>query len=110
VGGGAPGRSHAPNCGTPDAGLHRAAPCNPRAGATQGGPDLADVQGQPHGRRALEIAAAGGHHLLLVGPPGSGKTMLARCLGGLLPPLSRSEALELTRIHSVAGQLKHGGS
>jgi magnesium chelatase family protein len=65
--------------------------------------DLADVRGQPHGRRALEIAAAGGHHLLLVGPPGSGKTMLARRLPGLLPPLSRQERLELTLLHSVAG-------
>jgi magnesium chelatase family protein len=67
--------------------------------------DLADVQGQQHGRRALEIAAAGGHHLLLVGPPGSGKTMLARRLPGLLPPLNRQEAMEITAIHSVAGLL-----
>ncbi len=66
-------------------------------------PDLADVRGQVVGRRALEVAAAGGHHLLLVGPPGSGKTMLATRLPGLLPPLSRSDALEVTRIHSAAG-------
>ena len=67
--------------------------------------DLADVKGQPHGRRALEIAAAGGHHLLLCGPPGSGKTMLAQRLAGLLPPLDPAEALELTAVHSVAGLL-----
>lgn len=67
------------------------------------GPDLAEVRGQAVGRRALEVAAAGGHHLLLVGPPGSGKTMLARRLPGLLPHLSRSQALEVARIHSAAG-------
>jgi len=69
--------------------------------------DLRDVKGQAHGRRALEIAAAGGHNLIFVGPPGSGKTMLARRLPGILPPLTFIEALEVTQIHSVAGLLKH---
>jgi magnesium chelatase family protein len=68
-------------------------------------PDLADVRGQERARRALEIAAAGGHNLLLGGPPGTGKTMLARRLPGILPPLAPDEALEVTRIHSVAGLL-----
>lgn len=68
-----------------------------------GQPDLADVAGQQLGRRAVEVAAAGGHHLLLVGPPGSGKTMLAQRLPGLLPPLSRREALEVARVQSAAG-------
>ncbi|NYH77906.1 magnesium chelatase family protein [Actinopolyspora biskrensis] len=67
--------------------------------------DLADVKGQPDARRALEIAAAGGHHLLMIGPPGTGKTMLARRLCGLLPELSVDEALETTAVHSVAGVL-----
>ena len=66
-------------------------------------PDLADVHGQALARRALEVAAAGGHNLLFVGPPGAGKTMMARRLPGLLPPLSFEEALEVTTVHSVAG-------
>ena len=72
--------------------------------------DLKDVKGQSHARRALEIAAAGGHNLIFVGPPGSGKTMLARRLPSILPPLSFDEALEVSQIHSVAGFLKERGS
>src|SRR5204862_3211781 len=66
-------------------------------------PDLADVHGQLDARRALEIAAAGGHNLLMMGPPGAGKPMLARRLPGILPAPSFDEALEITRVHSVAG-------
>jgi magnesium chelatase family protein len=72
--------------------------------------DLKDVKGQIHARRALEIAAAGGHNLIFVGPPGSGKTMLARRLPGILPSLTFAEALEVSQIHSVAGFLKDRGS
>jgi magnesium chelatase family protein len=70
-------------------------------------PDLADVRGHERARRGLEIAAAGGHNLLLGGPPGTGKTMLARRLPGILPPLDADASLEVTRIHSVAGLLSH---
>ncbi|KIF67741.1 Mg chelatase-like protein [Streptomyces sp. AcH 505] len=71
-------------------------------------PDLSDVAGQAEARTALEVAAAGGHHLLLHGPPGAGKTMLAERLPGVLPPLTRQEALEVTAVHSVAGMLPPG--
>lgn len=76
----------------------------PASASPAAGPDLADVVGQPKARRALEIAAAGGHHLLLVGPPGSGKTLLASCLPGLLPALDEQEALEAAAVRSLAQQ------
>ncbi|MEU5283266.1 YifB family Mg chelatase-like AAA ATPase [Streptomyces sp. CA-278952] len=81
----------------------------PAAGRGDGHrPDLADVAGQPRPRQALEVAAAGGHHLLFSGPPGAGKTMLAERLSSVLPPLTRQESLEVTAVHSVAGILPPG--
>jgi magnesium chelatase family protein len=73
-----------------------------------GGPDLAQVKGQEVAKRALEIAAAGGHNLLMSGPPGAGKSLLAACLPGILPPLQPSEALEVSMVASVAGELNGG--
>ncbi|WP_347266833.1 YifB family Mg chelatase-like AAA ATPase [Paracoccus sp. (in: a-proteobacteria)] len=85
------------------------APARPgEAAIPEAGEDLAEVKGQERARRAIEIAAAGRHHLLMVGPPGATKTMLARRIPGILPPLSPQEALETSVIHSVAGLLKHG--
>ncbi|GBD55628.1 ATPase AAA [Gluconobacter wancherniae NBRC 103581] len=78
------------------------------ANAPDYGPDLSDVKGMAIGRRALEIAAAGGHSLLMSGPPGAGKSMLASRLAGILPDLTREEMLETSRIHSVSGMLKDG--
>lgn len=72
-------------------------------------PDLSSVKGQESAKRALEITASGGHNLLMIGPPGSGKSMLASCLPGILPPLSAQEALEVSMIHSLSGTLPEGG-
>jgi magnesium chelatase family protein len=82
----------------------------PRVSASDGSADFADVVGQETAKRALEIAAAGGHACLLIGPPGAGKTMLARRLPSILPALTEEEALEVTAIHSVAGLLADSGA
>lgn len=72
------------------------------------GTDMAQIKGQKGARRAIEVAAAGGHNMLMIGVPGSGKTMLARCIPGILPPMSFEESLETTRIHSISGKLPAG--
>lgn len=105
-----PQEAEEPEDGCPD-------PLGPGAGSGLGAAvtpddrvlDLADVAGQGAARAALEVAAAGRHHLFLKGPPGAGKTMLAERLPGLLPPLTAKEALEVTAVHSVAGALPPGG-
>ena len=98
----------APGDALPDSAAASAAAADRRARRAPASRDLADVIGQPMARRAAEICAAGGHHLMLLGPPGVGKTMLAERLPTILPPLELAAALEVSSIHSVAGTLPAG--
>ena len=84
------------------------APARVRAEPAAGGPDLTEIKGQETAKRALEIAAAGGHNLLFVGPPGAGKSLLAACMPGILPELEPAEALEVSMVASIAGALDGG--
>lgn len=88
---------------TPESAVWQTPPALTTPTPDKAGPDMADVRGQPQARRALEIAAAGGHSLLMIGPPGAGKTMLAQRLPGLLPAMSRDHALEVAAIASISG-------
>ena len=84
-------------------------PPSPRiADEPASGPDMAEIKGQETAKRALEVAAAGAHNLLMIGPPGAGKSMLAKCLPGILPPMQPAEVLEVSIIQSVAGELRDG--